>query len=88
MISRSWTRARLRMWSRIASVVVLMLAPAQRLVAQVCRPSTSSNEATLYAGILSFSRKSTADESKGLENNSSLQAFATSLSLPCHSQGV
>lgn len=49
MIPRSWTRARLGTWSRIASVVVLTLAPAQRLVAQVCRPSTSSNEARTFA---------------------------------------
>ncbi|MFL5574484.1 MAG: hypothetical protein ACJ79S_00715 [Gemmatimonadaceae bacterium] len=45
MITRAWSRA----WSGIASVVLLTLAPAQRSVAQLCRPPASSNEAKTFA---------------------------------------
>ena len=45
MITRAWSRARLG----IASLAILTLAPAQRLIAQVCRPPSSSNEAKTFA---------------------------------------
>jgi hypothetical protein len=34
---------------RIATLALLMLAPAQRLVAQICGPGPSSNEAKTLA---------------------------------------
>jgi hypothetical protein len=45
MIPRAWSRA----WVGIASIALLTLAPAQRLIAQVCRPGPSSNEAKIFA---------------------------------------
>jgi hypothetical protein len=50
--------------------------------------SLSSNEATLWQGTPSFSRKATAVGSNGVEKHSRPRAFAASMSSACHSQGV
>jgi hypothetical protein len=43
------TRARPHGWSGLAGLILLLLVPAQRLTAQVCRPPASSNEAKTFA---------------------------------------
>jgi hypothetical protein len=45
VITRAWSCA----WLGLASLALLVLAPARRLVAQVCLPPASSNEAKTFA---------------------------------------
>jgi hypothetical protein len=45
VITRAWSWV----WLGIASLALLVLAPAQRLAAQICRPPASSNEAKTFA---------------------------------------